>query len=381
MTSTERGRAPSPGIVHAPFFWGDILDGAPPSRRNHGEGSYILYHALETGIDTRLAYSTLIRVTRTGGVDDITVDSRITVQKRLFLEAIHKERQMMEAFTARARRRFSDHLVKVRRAANALPTWTHPAARWTIRTEAKIGLFAIDVPRRVSHALVQIPDSLYSGFVRAWSLLYGRFGRQTLWQDMRDPRNLSTEQKSVVLALTGAILVGAVLVMNNLVTLFTPRAAVAWSDLLNTFMWGVGTAVALPFPPSELLVIKPYLSAGPILAFLSIFASKVVGAWIVYFIGDALHAFIEKQTHGKPRTQRIVEWMNRNSEKYGFWLLGLFTALPFLPDTLALYVFAASGTNFKSYIGGVALGTAIRYLAVVGVAMLIGPGTLTDWFG
>ncbi len=386
ITSVERGRGPRPGIMHAPFFWPDVVDSPPPTRRAKGEGAYTVYHALETGADSRITYSTIINVKQTGAsesrVQQIEIDSRLGVQSRLFLEFIHKERAFMARTSARWRESLVSGLVRQRHAAKSLPyRWMRRGALWIVRAEGRAAHWGVKAVTMTTSAFVELPDVIYSRSMRAWSHVYGRLGRRTLLEDMKDPRNLTTEQKSTVLVLTAALLVGAIFLINNFVSFFLPRAAVAWSDLLNTFLWGAGTAVILPFPPSELLLIAPYLSAGIVLSFIAILASKVVGAWFVYFIGDALHAMIAKQTDGKPRMQKIVAWMNRNSERYGLVLLALFTALPFLPDTLALYVFAASGTNFKHYLWGVAIGTSIRYAGVLAILVLVGPDTLNAYFG
>jgi len=385
-SALERGRGPRPGLFQPPFLWSDFVGKPPPRRMRQGEGAYVVWQGTETGVDTRLNYLTIVTVDPgldpDSPLDDvIRVESRFSCEPRFLLAAIHRQQAAMSRWTQAARERHTARVAKERVAIRGWPTPLARAAGWLVRQQGLFGLWLIALIARFTTWSVEVPDRIYASGYSVWATLYDRLGRRSLRKGLRDPANLTTEQKGVILTMSIALLVGSVIILNNIIPVFLPSLATPYRDLLTSFTLGLATAVVLPFPPSELLVIPPWLSAGVVAAFVVIVFSKMVGAWFVYFIGDELHDMIARQTRTKPRTKRIVEWMNQNAGKYGAPILGVFMATPFLPDTLSLYVFAVSGMRFRGYMLAVLVGSALRYGGVLAVLVFFGEGQLRAWLG
>lgn len=386
-SSVERGRGPSPGVYEAPFHWRDVVEAPPPRRRARGEGAYVTYHDTETDSDTRITYSTVITVDPGENPDDpnddiLVLETHVGVQSRFLLEFIHWERRTMDARASRWRQRVTSLTSRQRRVARRLGAgWMRRSAMWLIRTEGRLMLATIRGVRGASRSVAELPDRIYTRIASAAGHLSNRLSRRVLLQGLKDPQRLSGPEKRVVFTVSTLALVTTVFLVNNLVSVAAPGYAGAWAALLKAYLLGVATALLLPFPPSELLTIEPFLVAGPVVAFLTLVLSKMTGAWLIFFIGDALHALIEEQTDGRPRLAAVVSWMNRNSAKYGALILAIFMAAPFLPDTLALYVFAVSGMSFRGYMAGALTGTVLRYAAVVGILMFFGTERIHELFG
>ena len=89
--SVQRGRTPRQGAQETAFHWDDVLEAPRPAGRRDGEGCYAVYHGTEVEGDVRVAFSTLVHVGHEGGAEAVQVDSRLTIQRRAFLEMMRSE--------------------------------------------------------------------------------------------------------------------------------------------------------------------------------------------------------------------------------------------------------------------------------------------------
>jgi uncharacterized membrane protein YdjX (TVP38/TMEM64 family) len=196
-------------------------------------------------------------------------------------------------------------------------------------------------------------------------------------QGLRDPNRLTNEEKGVMLFLAAIGLTTAILLVTFALALFWREALPLYKEVLYNAGANVITAMGVPIP-AEVLLILSVASLGGFVAFTSSFAGRMVGVWLVYLLGDSLNHEIHKKTKNSPRMKRAVDWMNNNAEKRGFWILILINALPLIPDVL-LYVFAVSGMKFRKYMGGIAVGTIIKFGATVAAVYWIGPDRVTEF--
>lgn len=382
-TSLNRGRRPPQGPLEPKYSWSDVLDGPPPRHRQRGEGSYALYHGTEMGEDVRLSYTSLVRVDPGKDAeslhdDVIHVDSRISVQKRTLLEFMDRERAWSERVTNSWRTYLGKRLVAQRAAANKLPGVLKRGAIRFIRVEAKVMNGVIDATKSVNSAVVQVPDALVSRMLRAEAHLEGRIGRKSLMAGLRDPATLSNEQKGVVLFLSTILLVTALILLNSLFALLLTDQAAAYKRIVADAAVAMMSVLGLPLP-SEPLIIRTTIDYGAVLAFTGAFAGKMVGVWLLYFIGDSLYDQVNNATKTRPRLGRAIAWMNRNAEVHGFWILILANSIPLVPDIL-LVVFAISGMHFRKYFAGIALGTAIKTAGIISAVLILGEERVHGFF-
>lgn len=371
-SSVQRGRIPPQGVQEMPYHWPDVVEAPEPPRRGHGEGAYAVYHQTETGGDVRVSHTTLVQVDREGGVETVRVDSLATVQRRAFLELMDRERAFSERLASRWRERLGRRLAAQRAAARRLrsPRLSRVVSR-IIRVEARAGNAVIGLVRRVLRGIVTAPDALVSSVIRARTHVGGREGRRSLRAGLTDPASLSAEQKGVLLFLTMSLALLVVLLGGSVFSLILPWWAGEYQRVVGDATAAFLGAVALPLP-TEPFIIATTLAEGPALGFLGAFAGKMLGVYVLYLFGDALHDKVESATAGKPRMQRVVAWIRVNADRHGFLLLVLVNAVPLFPD-LFLYAFALSGMGFRRYMAGIALGTAIKFGGIIAGVLLVGP--------
>lgn len=374
--SLARGRSMSPGTRQAPFYWRDIVYGPPPRRRTRGACVHVTFHGSDDTGDVRIGFSTLVRVDPGADVDSalddvIHVEERLSVQRRFLQEWIDRERAFSDRLALRMRSRLAHALVAQRRYTNRR-TWSPLVVvlMVLIRVQAKLGDALIRGTRATMRALVAFPDAILTHSENAGIHLGSRTGRRSVKQALRDPKNATPYEKTVVLVVVSFGLVAAVLLMNTVFTFVPASWKAAYGHVLADFTASLLSTVALPIPAEPLLIAHTLL-LGPVLAILGLFLGKMVGSWMLYLVGDSLNDGIQKKTERSPRIKRVVGWLQANADRYGFWLLIPINAIPFLPD-LFVYVFAVSGMRFRSFMAGIALGTLLKFAAIVVGVYLIG---------
>lgn len=383
--SLVRGRPPRAGIATADYAWHDVVTGAPPRRPRRGEGAYVVFEGIDIGPDLRITSSTVVSVDPgTSEVDTrddiITVDARLTVQRRAFMELMHRERLVMDAWASRARSRLAQRHSRYR--ARLERARLRPLARMAsgvLRLEARVSLAIIRWVRDGVRAIIEVPDSLAQRAAHAKGHLEGRGQRRGIWRGIRDPATLSNEQKGVVLTLTLAALVVAVFLLNTVLLFAWPNVAVTYRALLSDALAGLLGMVALPLP-IEIFVVNSVLARGIAWGAAGLLVGKALGAWMLYLFGDALNDALRSMTKGRPRVDGAVQWTRSAANRFGFVLLLLVNAMPFVPDTL-VYVFAVSGMRFRSYFWGIMLGTALKFAGIIVGIHLIGPERVRDFLG
>lgn len=383
ITSLKRGRRPPQGVLEPKYTWYDVLDGSPPAKRERGQGAYALYHGTEVSEEVRLSYSTVVQVDP--GVDSaslhddlIHIDARISVQKRTLLEFMDAERAFTDRVTNSWRTYLGKRLVAQRQTANKLPAFMKKGAIKAIKLEAKVMNAVIDGTKNVNRAIVQVPDALVSRMLRAQAHLEGRIGRKSLTEGLRNPATLSNEQKGVVLFLSTMILVTFLILLNSVFALLLTDQAAAYKRFVADAAVSMLSVLGLPLP-SEPLVIRTTIDYGPLLAFCASVSGKMVGVWLLYFIGDSLYDQVNAATKGRPRLAGFIAFLNRNAEVHGFWVLILVNSIPLVPDIL-LVVFAISGMHFKKYFAGIGIGTAIKTAGICSAVLILGEERVLGFF-
>ena len=143
--------------------------------------------------------------------------------------------------------------------------------------------------------------------------------------------------------------------------------------LFLIFLYEVGTAIALPTPSGFHVLAHSWIPLGWI--FLFAVAGKVVGAYLVFFLGD----WVKGTDHFRRLTERH-RWLRfalRVSERfvhrYGVFAVFVLLSVPGFPDTVSLYLFALVGKRPVLFALASGLGTAVRMgLILVGFRGLVG---------
>lgn len=375
VSSVKRGRHPHPGIQYVPFHWRDLVEGSPPRRRTKGEGAYAVYHHMDMDEDVRVTYSTVVSIDPGIDLDStlddlINVDVKITVQKRFMQELIDREKQFSDRLAAKLRNKLNVSLQRrrenVRGGRGAWSRFTH----LTIKVQAKVGMAGVRTLHKVMRGSVAIPDAIVQRSIATGAALGGRTGRRVMRKGFRDPTRLTNEEKGVMLFLAAIGLTAGILLVTTALAIVARDALPTWVSALKNAGANVVTAMGVPIP-AEVLLILSVVADGAVLAFASAFIGRMIGVWLVYLLGDSLNHEINKKTKKSPRMKKAVDWMNRNAEKRGFWILIVLNALPLIPDVL-LYVFAVSGMKFRKYMGGIAVGTVIKFGVTVAMVLYVG---------
>lgn len=387
VSSVEYGARPEPGMQDARYHWHDLLDGDPPPQAKEGEGAYCVYHAIEVDESVRITYQTFVsvRAERRRKADDephhtLVVDSRTSVQRRALLEVMDGVRTSADQTARRRREATARRLARQRGSVILWNRILRPVGFALIRVEARISYGFINGRRDLQRALVEIPDAIVSSSLRVYSHLSTRTGRQGLFAGIRDPSTLNTEQRSVTLFLTTMLLAFLVLFLNSFFALAWPGASPVYRQLLfDAGLQFIGL-FGLPIP-IEAFFIPAVVDRGAVLAVTGFFVGKVLGSWVMYLLGDSLRAHLKASGKGKEnsRVQRSLAWLERNASKYGFTVLVLDNAIPFAPDQVLL-VFAVSGIKFRTWMWGIALGTLIKFAAIIYVIHVLGPETVEHFF-
>lgn len=367
VSSIKRGRHPHPGIQYVPFHWRDVLDGSPPRRRTKGEGAFVVYHHTDVGDDVRVTYSTLVSidpgVDADSTLDDIiNVDSKLTVQKRFLQELIDREKAFSDRLANRLRNKLNASLQRRREGNTGHGAWAR-FSNVTIKVQAKVGMAGVRTLHKVMRGSVAIPDAIVTRSLSTGAALGHRRGRRVMRQGVRDPTRLTNEEKGVMLFLA-TIGLGALILLTTTAfaisdAKFHTTVLGSWFTALQNAGFNVLTMLGVPIPAEALLIVS-MLTDGFVLAVLAALVGRLIGIWLVYLLGDSLNHEIQKKTKKSPRMKKIVDWLNRNAEKRGFGLLVILNALPLIPD-LVFYVFAVSGMKFRKYMGGMTLGTIIKF--------------------
>lgn len=388
LASVDRGLQPLPGAQAPAFFWADLPDGEPPPRRTRGEGAYVVYHALEVDADLRITYQTAVSVrvpadAADSGQAQLIVDARTSVQKRALLELMDRVRRGADQAARRRRETLARRLARHRWEVLRWPHWATPLGFTVVRAEARVGGALLTTRRRVTRSLVEVPDAFISRALRVDAHLSTHIGRASLWDGIKHPQGLSAEQRSVVLFLTLATLGLGILVANSVFALGASGYADTWRDALQLFLLQIASLFGVPLPIEvpfmAALLFNDRLSAGGIaLALGSVMAGKMVGAWILYLLGDGLLDHVRKHTKSA-RAKRMVDWLTRNADKHGFGILVADNAIPFMPDQLML-VLAVAGMRFRAWMWGIGIGTLIKFTGIIAAVYFIGPDRVTGFF-
>lgn len=382
VTSTiERGRVPRPGSSPPPFVWSDVVRSAPPVPELAGGGDYVLYHGMEVDFDVRVGYTTRVGVeARPEGTPRILVESRISVGRRSVPGALDRIRQAVHG-GARARRGEVQEATnrRLQRIETLRPAWSRAPARRLVRGWARLLLGLVDGLRDLFLAMLLVPDRVVTSALRAEAMLATRLGRRSLLEAAMDPRELTLEQRSVMILFVALAAGLTVLVLNSVFALVLPELAGTYRRVLADVVLMILGVLFVPVV-EELMVVASTLQLGAALALVGLMVGKLVGVWIVYLLGTSLHDVLDRRTRGHPRMARAVAWMQTNADRHGFALLVGANAVPFVSG-LALYPLAVAGIRFRAWMGGIAIGTAIRYVAIVAAILLVGPDRVAGFFG
>ncbi|HEV8361132.1 MAG TPA: hypothetical protein VGR28_11830 [Candidatus Thermoplasmatota archaeon] len=385
-SSVDRGLLPEEGPEATTFLWQDVVTAAPPAKLQPGAvGGYTLGHTVEADPKMRITYSTLVHargdVAPTGSPPAtlrVMVDCRVSVEKRVLLERMQRLRRSAARRAPRRRDALARRLARHRYAVRRWPRPLLALAYIFIGLERKAGAFYIGTTTRVTSALIEIPDMLVGQVLRADHHINNRLRRHSLWRGLHDPRSLTTEQRGLMLFLTALVVLGAVLALNSFFALAYPEGAPAYRHVLFNAGAQFVSQFGVPFFVEPVLLLS-IPSLGPVLAVAGFVVGKLLGVWVLYLLGASLHGQLVRWTTGRPRAERLVGWLTRNGDKWGFAILFLDNVIPLMPDQVQI-VFAVSGVRFRAWIGGIMGGTLLKFGIILVGYYLVGPARVAQFF-
>lgn len=311
-------------------------------------------------------------------VHRLLVDCRISVQKRVLLEAMDRARRRVDAFVKERRQRLTEHGAE---RSERIEEYRSPRlrrlAKGLLRSRAHVVLAVLGAFRDLVHAAVVVPDRLVGALLRAQSMLHTRLGRRTFWDSVKNPRMLTLEERGVMVFLVALVAGLTVLVLNSLFALVLSEHAPLYRRVLADTGIMVLGVLFLPILEEPLLVLS-VLDVGPAAAFTGFMVGKMLAVWIMYLLGTTLHETVADRTEGHPRLARGVEWLQSNADRHGAGILFAGNALPFVAGVV-LYPLALAGMRFRDWMGGIVAGTALRYGVIIAAVLLVGPGAVEAW--
>lgn len=140
------------------------------------------------------------------------------------------------------------------------------------------------------------------------------------------------------------------------------------AGLFLVFLYEVGAAAILPTPSELPLVTYKWLPVWWMTLFAV--AGKIVGSYLVFFLGDRL-----KNTQRFQRwvdrhriLQTLTRWSERFVRRFGVFAVFLLLCIPGFPDTVSLYLFAIIGQRPVLFSLAAGAATAVRFsLVILGV--------------
>jgi membrane protein DedA with SNARE-associated domain len=140
------------------------------------------------------------------------------------------------------------------------------------------------------------------------------------------------------------------------------------AGLFLVFLYEVGTAVVLPTPAELPLITYNYLPVWWMTLFAV--AGKIVGSYLVFFLGDRMKNTdrFQRLVHRYRFLQTIMRWSEKLVRRYGVFAVFLLLCIPGFPDTVSLYLFAVVGQRPVLFSLAAGAATAVRFsLVILGV--------------
>ncbi len=109
--------------------------------------------------------------------------------------------------------------------------------------------------------------------------------------------------------------------------------------LIVVFIYGILTAIFLPFPVEIALIVRPEALSIYVIA-LVIGLSKMVGAGLIFLVGLRVEGPIREYSARYRILGRLVGYVIRFVRLTKWIGLLILLAIPFLPDTLPIYLYS-----------------------------------------
>lgn len=372
--SLRAERPPTEGIVPAPYSWEDLLEGEAPQRLPAPPPAWCAPgpELFEGGLRIELALLV------TAAPEGPLLEDRVCVTGRALATAIERERARVGAMVEDATERSEVLKRRGMRRARALRRQGGVAAllgvalSWAMRLFHRAAEGGLRGFRGLTRGVISFPDRVRAGFERATSYLATPTGRRRFVEGLKDPRNVSAQQKAVTLFATLGSFVVALVLLHGAVTLALPQHAVAWRRMFLLFVYSFTTSMGPPLP-LEPVLLGASLYVGRPVALVTVLLAKVTAAYLIFFIGDEVHDKLREQAARKPWLDKMLDWSTRFARRFGVVALATFIAVPGLPDVIALYVFGTLQMTLRGYLLGVLIGSfLLNAFILYGVGSLLG---------
>lgn len=237
----------------------------------------------------------------------------------------------------------------------SIPWFTLIAGAWIVEKTLALGA---RVKRFFTHDVPTAPAKIKAGVAASGEEISSRRGRRALLRALLDDRGLTQRRRIALLTLTCLVLGLAWLIMELATIAF-------WSELLAfkhetdlLLFYGIGTRLFLP-TPFEVLLLRSAAVIGPATAILVASIGATIGSWILFIVGAQANKGLKAWMGRREWTRRSWAWLERNSERFGYVLMGLILSIPFSPDAVTA-VFTVLGLQMRWFLLTIFLSCVVR---------------------
>ncbi len=198
-------------------------------------------------------------------------------------------------------------------------------------------------------------------WARDVEILRDPLDRKMLWRALGNEALLTQRRRQTLVS----VIIWSFLVawaVTGIVVAVAARPALAdFKATGNLFVYGVATSLFLPLP-FETLLTTAARELGIIWTVIVAALSKVAGAVLVLLMGDKASTGLERSIRRYPALQAGWRWLQLQAQKYGYTIVFLMFAFPFMSDTLPLFLFAVMHMRKSIFLAVTFVAICIRCL-------------------
>lgn len=236
----------------------------------------------------------------------------------------------------------------------------------------RLGARVVAANSRMVDVLFGVPDQLRDD----WALMADRRQRRFLARALVNERYMSPRRRRALMS----ILLWSMLVLwavtGAIIAVVSRDALEVYKAGYALFFYSLATSVFLP-TPFELLLQESVETLGFLATVLVAAVAKTVGAWLVLLLGDKANQGLDQVLGKRGLMARAFRWTQAFAQKYGYFAIFVLFAIPFMSDTLPLFVLAVMRMKKLPFLAVTFAAIAVRsviYLAA-GDAIAVLTGT------
>ncbi len=192
---------------------------------------------------------------------------------------------------------------------------------------------------RANSAMVAAVQGIPAQWAQDVEILRDPLDRKLLLRALANETLLTQRRRQALVSIIVWTFLFAWAVAGIVVALAARPALADFKATGNLFMYGVATSLFLPLP-FETLLSSAQRELGYVWTILVASLSKVAGAVLVLLMGDKASTGLDRSLRRYPLLKQGWTWLQHQAQKYGYTIVFVMFAFPFMSDTLPLFLFA-----------------------------------------